>query len=626
MPPIVAQLLSQPWFVTGAGSIGAFLLGLIIPRRNGSSWLSGIIFFLPYLFLDLLDMVHTKKFKYYGLVTAMLAIEAFFAFRAATVYYDVLNTRMPLLEMAIVCVIVFVAVFLCGYMVATHGGRWNFWRACTMLFVIFHDWAGTIWMNYSQPLLSTTSTAASTTLDQSSNDVLKVVLTIGMCVLGLLPFIMGAWAEELRPQLEKELDEEVDTFTSKATRQIKRRAVNRVLRMANRTDIVRLVRALPSSEFNAFKQFVMPIIATPGTPYNLTPITEGQDSGQPLQLSATTGHQNTGQSATLLSANRPQGAPTIGQKRTDQSGQLAMPEPAIPSLTMLASGQDGMGQSDQQVTTHRSATTSQGMSDQDKLNRTVAFLQAYPQATDEELAAHLGLSRPASALFWKHKAEELLRQGQQFVMPQQPLTLGMIEQRMLEAITSATPEQQAEIRTLAATQPLAEFTRTLQQRYPSYANYITESRVANVMAYDRQQHAIVIPANPVPGQAAMGRIGRSGQPATDGTGKDNTPGHQEQPADRPETTGHDEPDKAASQDHEQPVNIIDMTGHRTPRSTGQVTPDAPKSEHSTGTGQSSEQPARSQPDTGARIAAYRMAHQHVTQKQVGEARRSSWTL
>ena len=61
---IVSQLISQPWALPVLVGIAALLLGLLIPRRGGASWLSGIIFFLPNLFLDLLDMVHTKKFKY----------------------------------------------------------------------------------------------------------------------------------------------------------------------------------------------------------------------------------------------------------------------------------------------------------------------------------------------------------------------------------------------------------------------------------------------------------------------------------------------------------------------------------------------------------------------------------
>lgn len=252
----MAQFLGAPWVLPCVIGLAAFALGLLIPKKNGANWFSAIVFFPVNLFLDMLDMVHTKKFKYYGLILALLAIEAFFAFRASTVYYDVLHSRMPGPEMTIVCVIVFIAVFLCGYMVATHG-KLTFWSFWTMVFVIMHDWAGTVWMNYSTP------DAAST------NAQLKVVLTIGMCVLGLLPFIMGAWTEELRPQLDAEMEEEVNAFTSTATRKIKRRAVDRVLRLANHTNVVHLVRALPADEFADFKKFVMPIIA-PGTPYNLT--------------------------------------------------------------------------------------------------------------------------------------------------------------------------------------------------------------------------------------------------------------------------------------------------------------------------------------------------------------------
>lgn len=256
------NLLQQNW-IAAACIVGSFLVGLLISRKGNTNGLSAVVFFLPNLFLDVLDMLHTKKFKYYGLILALLAIEAFFAFRAATVYYDVLHARMPASEMAIVCVIIFVAVFLCGYMVATHG-KLTFWSGCTMAFVIVHDWAGTIWMNYSTPATATTNATITT-----PDDPLKVILTIGMCVLGLLPFIMGAWAEELRPELEAEQEEAVNEFTSKATRKIKRRAVNRVLRLANHAEVVHLVRALPATEFLDFKQFVMPIIA-PGTPLNLT--------------------------------------------------------------------------------------------------------------------------------------------------------------------------------------------------------------------------------------------------------------------------------------------------------------------------------------------------------------------
>lgn len=65
---------------------------------------------------------------------------------------------------------------------------------------------------------------------------------------------------------------------------------------------------------------------------------------------------------------------------------------------------------------------------------------------------------------------------------QQATPLGMIERAMFDALQNATPAQQAELRQLASEQTLPQFTATLQQRYPQQAGYITEARVARVMA------------------------------------------------------------------------------------------------------------------------------------------------
>lgn len=60
--------------------------------------------------------------------------------------------------------------------------------------------------------------------------------------------------------------------------------------------------------------------------------------------------------------------------------------------------------------------------------------------------------------------------------------LGIIEQMMLDALQKATAQEQATLQHLAATQPLATFTHMLQERYPTAASYMTEERVARVMA------------------------------------------------------------------------------------------------------------------------------------------------
>lgn len=49
------------------------------------------------------------------------------------------------------------------------------------------------------------------------------------------------------------------------------------------------------------------------------------------------------------------------------------------------------------------------LSEEDKLDKTIAFIRENPQATDEELADHLGMKRAASARFWRLKAGEILR-------------------------------------------------------------------------------------------------------------------------------------------------------------------------------------------------------------------------
>lgn len=59
--------------------------------------------------------------------------------------------------------------------------------------------------------------------------------------------------------------------------------------------------------------------------------------------------------------------------------------------------------------------------------------------------------------------------------------LGMIEQRMLDAFLNASPTEQDALLQMARTKSTAEVTAHLQSQYPSYAGFINESRVRNVM-------------------------------------------------------------------------------------------------------------------------------------------------
>ena len=71
-------------------------------------------------------------------------------------------------------------------------------------------------------------------------------------------------------------------------------------------------------------------------------------------------------------------------------------------------------------------------------------------------------------------------------LPEITEPLGMIERAMLDAIQNATDKERAELRSLAEAKPLEEFTGILRERYPQYANYITEKRVARVMTFERK--------------------------------------------------------------------------------------------------------------------------------------------
>lgn len=82
----------------------------------------------------------------------------------------------------------------------------------------------------------------------------------------------------------------------------------------------------------------------------------------------------------------------------------------------------------------------------------------------------------------RNKANKVEADSQPDTTQQATPQLGMVEQAMLKALREASPEMQAELRELAASQPLAELTRILQERYPDNARYFTEKRVASVIA------------------------------------------------------------------------------------------------------------------------------------------------
>lgn len=95
---------------------------------------------------------------------------------------------------------------------------------------------------------------------------------------------------------------------------------------------------------------------------------------------------------------------------------------------------------------------------------------------------------------------------------QQQTNLNFIEKQMYEAIANLSQAEQAELRALSdcalkSTRALTEFTQELQQRFPKYANYITEEAVKHVLVYDQQQQA------QAPTNAQVPSVNQSAPPA-----------------------------------------------------------------------------------------------------------------
>ncbi|MBA2676902.1 MAG: hypothetical protein H0U76_00670 [Ktedonobacteraceae bacterium] len=66
------------------------------------------------------------------------------------------------------------------------------------------------------------------------------------------------------------------------------------------------------------------------------------------------------------------------------------------------------GETGQSAAINNSAAIAAGDGNPDKLQMTIEVLKANPDMTDEALATHLSLKRPASARFWRLKAIEIL--------------------------------------------------------------------------------------------------------------------------------------------------------------------------------------------------------------------------
>jgi hypothetical protein len=149
----------------------------------------------------MLSFIHSRRVAHDLMVLAVLAMEVFFAWRASLMYDFLLAGRVNALELGIIRWLVFLAVGVFGFALATHrhagvdailqrNARAN-WRALSGVFlavlvVIAHDLAATI---YTVGTIDTIGAG---------------VAVVGMCCLVFLPFLVGYMSHAIAASIQEE--------------------------------------------------------------------------------------------------------------------------------------------------------------------------------------------------------------------------------------------------------------------------------------------------------------------------------------------------------------------------------------------------------------------------------------
>jgi hypothetical protein len=149
----------------------------------------------------MLSFIHSRRVAHDLMVLAVLAMEIFFAWRASLMYVFILTGRVNAYELEVVRWLVFLAVGVFGFALATHrhagvdairSRKANAgWSSLAGLFlaagiVILHDVAATIYTVGS--------------IDSFAS----VVAVVGMCFLVFLPFLVGYMSHSIAAGIEEE--------------------------------------------------------------------------------------------------------------------------------------------------------------------------------------------------------------------------------------------------------------------------------------------------------------------------------------------------------------------------------------------------------------------------------------
>ena len=166
-----------------------------------------------------LTFLHSRKFGYMALTLAVLALELVFAWRISLVYGEILQGQGAAWEIGVLKGTIFLAVAVFGFVLATHRhygvaairervkrGGWSgaLGVFMAMVVIVAHDWGAAIYTVFGKNQAPTAG---------------LIAVTVGMCGLVLVPFLIGRMALAMAESLQ---EEEEDTFERKK-RQVEQR-------------------------------------------------------------------------------------------------------------------------------------------------------------------------------------------------------------------------------------------------------------------------------------------------------------------------------------------------------------------------------------------------------------------
>ncbi len=165
--------------------------------------------------MNKLTFLHSRKFGYMAFTLAVLGLEIFFAWRVSIVYGELMAGQASATEIKVLKIMVFAAVAVFGFVLATHrhygvatirerikkGANWSaFGVFMAVVVMIAHDWGAAIYSALNGRTLSFGLLA----------------ITIGMCGLALVPYLVGQMARVMGESLSAEERERYEREEQKA--------------------------------------------------------------------------------------------------------------------------------------------------------------------------------------------------------------------------------------------------------------------------------------------------------------------------------------------------------------------------------------------------------------------------